>query len=123
MRACVCVCVCVCVLNSSSLKLFLCLFRPLTGEMDETDTLFPKLKQVADDSLFLTSSSTEPIFIEGTITVILPRVSRRLQSLGGIETHVQASRGQGRGVAPEPARPQPPSSSLLSFPQTPTLPR
>ncbi|XP_040096536.1 rho guanine nucleotide exchange factor 18 isoform X2 [Oryx dammah] len=37
---------------------------PLTGEMDETDALFPKLKQVADDSLFLTSSSTEPIFIE-----------------------------------------------------------
>ena len=112
-----------CALNSSFLKLCLCLFRPLTGEMDEADTLFAKLKQAADDSLFLTSSSTEPIFIEGTIAAILPRVSRGLQSLGGIETHVRASRGRGRRVAPEPARPQPPSSSLLSFPQTPTLPR
>ncbi|XP_070229815.1 rho guanine nucleotide exchange factor 18 isoform X3 [Bos mutus] len=44
---------------------------PLTGEMDETDTLFPKLKQVADDSLFLTSSSTEPIFIEDPYTASL----------------------------------------------------
>ena len=63
--------------------------------MDETDALFPKLKQVADDSLFLTSSSTEPIFIEGTVTAILPWVSRGLQSLGGIETHMQASREGG----------------------------
>ncbi|XDC55418.1 hypothetical protein R6Z07M_006600 [Ovis aries] len=44
---------------------------PLTGEMDETDALFPKLKQVADDSLFLTSSSTEPIFIEDPYTASL----------------------------------------------------
>ena len=73
---------------STFLKLVLCLFRPLTGEMDETDTLFPKLKQVAEDSLFLTFSSTEPIFIDGTVAPILSRVS-----LGGIETHMQASRG------------------------------
>ena len=115
---CVFVWVCVCVCAPTFLKLVLCLFRPLTGEMDETDTLFPKLKQVAEDSLFLTFSSTEPIFIDGTVDPILSRVS-----LGGIETHMQASRGWGRGVAPEPASRQPPSSNLLSFPQTPTLPR
>ncbi|XP_070320863.1 rho guanine nucleotide exchange factor 18 isoform X2 [Odocoileus virginianus] len=44
---------------------------PLTGEMDETDTLFPKLKQVAEDSLFLTFSSTEPIFTDDPYTASL----------------------------------------------------
>ncbi|KAB0357433.1 hypothetical protein FD754_001589 [Muntiacus muntjak] len=45
--------------------------QPLTGEMDETDTLFPKLKQVAEDSPFLTFSSTEPIFIDDPYTASL----------------------------------------------------
>lgn len=44
---------------------------PLTGEMDETDTLFPKLKQVAEEPLFLTFSSTEPIFIDDPYTASL----------------------------------------------------
>ncbi|XP_076977566.1 rho guanine nucleotide exchange factor 18 isoform X2 [Tamandua tetradactyla] len=37
---------------------------PVTGEMDETDSVFLKLKQAADDSLLLTSSNAESVFVE-----------------------------------------------------------
>ncbi|XP_031514922.1 rho guanine nucleotide exchange factor 18 [Papio anubis] len=37
---------------------------PLTGEMDEADSVFLKLKQTADDSLSLTTSNAESIFVE-----------------------------------------------------------
>lgn len=37
---------------------------PVTGEMDEADSVFLKFKQAADDSLSLTSSNTESIFVE-----------------------------------------------------------
>ncbi|CAH7280326.1 Arhgef18 [Phodopus roborovskii] len=37
---------------------------PVTGDMDEADSLFLKLKQTADDSLSLTSSNAESVFIE-----------------------------------------------------------
>ncbi|XP_051018896.1 rho guanine nucleotide exchange factor 18 isoform X1 [Acomys russatus] len=37
---------------------------PATGDMDEADSVFSKLKQTADDSLSLTSSNAESVFIE-----------------------------------------------------------
>uniref|UniRef100_A0A2K6F6W2 Rho/Rac guanine nucleotide exchange factor 18 n=1 Tax=Propithecus coquereli TaxID=379532 RepID=A0A2K6F6W2_PROCO len=37
---------------------------PITGEMDETEYVFLKYKQAADDSLSLTSSNAESVFIE-----------------------------------------------------------
>lgn len=37
---------------------------PITGDMDEADSVFLKLKQAADDSLSLTSSNAESVFIE-----------------------------------------------------------
>nr|XP_012646182.1 rho guanine nucleotide exchange factor 18 isoform X2 [Microcebus murinus]XP_012646183.1 rho guanine nucleotide exchange factor 18 isoform X2 [Microcebus murinus] len=37
---------------------------PITGEMDEADYVFLKYKQAADDSLSLTSSNVESVFIE-----------------------------------------------------------
>ncbi|XP_064238067.1 rho guanine nucleotide exchange factor 18 isoform X3 [Aotus nancymaae] len=37
---------------------------PITGEMDEADSVFLKFKQAADDSVSLTSSNTESIFVE-----------------------------------------------------------
>ncbi|XP_057620943.1 rho guanine nucleotide exchange factor 18 isoform X1 [Chionomys nivalis] len=37
---------------------------PVTGDMDEADTVFLKLKQSTDDSLSLTSSNAESVFIE-----------------------------------------------------------
>uniref|UniRef100_H0WKN8 Rho/Rac guanine nucleotide exchange factor 18 n=1 Tax=Otolemur garnettii TaxID=30611 RepID=H0WKN8_OTOGA len=37
---------------------------PISGEMDEADSVFLKFKQAADDSLSLTSSNTESIFVE-----------------------------------------------------------
>nr|XP_036874038.1 rho guanine nucleotide exchange factor 18 isoform X3 [Manis javanica] len=37
---------------------------PVTGEMDEADSVFLKFKQAADDSLSLTSSNTESVFVE-----------------------------------------------------------
>ncbi|KAH0507694.1 Rho guanine nucleotide exchange factor 18 [Microtus ochrogaster] len=37
---------------------------PITGDMDEADTVFLKLKQSTDDSLSLTSSNAESVFIE-----------------------------------------------------------
>ncbi|XP_033055073.1 rho guanine nucleotide exchange factor 18 isoform X4 [Trachypithecus francoisi] len=37
---------------------------PITGEMDEADSVFLKLKQTADDSLSLTTSNAESIFVE-----------------------------------------------------------
>ncbi|XP_063471827.1 rho guanine nucleotide exchange factor 18 isoform X2 [Symphalangus syndactylus] len=37
---------------------------PITGEMDEADSGFFKFKQIADDSLSLTSPNTESIFVE-----------------------------------------------------------
>ncbi|XP_030663632.1 rho guanine nucleotide exchange factor 18 isoform X2 [Nomascus leucogenys] len=37
---------------------------PITGEMDEADSGFLKFKQIADDSLSLTSPNTESIFVE-----------------------------------------------------------
>ncbi|XP_011837452.1 PREDICTED: rho guanine nucleotide exchange factor 18 [Mandrillus leucophaeus] len=37
---------------------------PLTGEMDEADSVLLKLKQTADDSLSLTTSNAESIFVE-----------------------------------------------------------
>ncbi|KAL1772792.1 rho guanine nucleotide exchange factor 18 isoform X1 [Sigmodon hispidus] len=37
---------------------------PITGDMDEADSVFLKLKQTADDSLSLTSSNAESVFIE-----------------------------------------------------------
>ncbi|XP_028695390.2 rho guanine nucleotide exchange factor 18 isoform X1 [Macaca mulatta] len=37
---------------------------PLTGEMDEADSVLLKLKQTADDSLSLTASNVESIFVE-----------------------------------------------------------
>ncbi|KAB1259636.1 Rho guanine nucleotide exchange factor 18 [Camelus dromedarius] len=44
---------------------------PVTGEMDESDSVFLKLKQAADDSLSLTSSNAEAIFIEDPYTASL----------------------------------------------------
>ncbi|XP_035315273.1 rho guanine nucleotide exchange factor 18 isoform X1 [Cricetulus griseus] len=37
---------------------------PVAGDMDEADSVFLKLKQTADDSLSLTSSNAESVFIE-----------------------------------------------------------
>ncbi|XP_008842776.1 rho guanine nucleotide exchange factor 18 isoform X2 [Nannospalax galili] len=37
---------------------------PVTGDMDEADSVFLKLKQAADDSLSLASSNAESVFIE-----------------------------------------------------------
>ncbi|XP_031194725.1 rho guanine nucleotide exchange factor 18 isoform X2 [Mastomys coucha] len=37
---------------------------PIAGDMDEADSVFLKLKQTADDSLSLTSSNAESVFIE-----------------------------------------------------------
>ncbi|XP_046951082.1 rho guanine nucleotide exchange factor 18 isoform X2 [Lynx rufus] len=44
---------------------------PVTGEMDEADSVFLKFKQAADDSLSLTSSNAEPIFVEDPCTASL----------------------------------------------------
>ncbi|XP_032107935.1 rho guanine nucleotide exchange factor 18 isoform X4 [Sapajus apella] len=44
---------------------------PITGEMDEADSVFLKFKQAADDSLSLTSSNTESIFVEDPYTTSL----------------------------------------------------
>uniref|UniRef100_A0A8C7BVV6 Rho/Rac guanine nucleotide exchange factor 18 n=1 Tax=Neovison vison TaxID=452646 RepID=A0A8C7BVV6_NEOVI len=44
---------------------------PIAGEMDEADSVFLKFKQAADDSLSLTSSSAEPIFVEDPCTASL----------------------------------------------------
>ncbi|XP_025718893.1 rho guanine nucleotide exchange factor 18 isoform X1 [Callorhinus ursinus] len=44
---------------------------PVTGEMDEADSVFLKSKQAADDSLSLTSSNAEPIFVEDPCTALL----------------------------------------------------
>ncbi|XP_034513598.1 rho guanine nucleotide exchange factor 18 isoform X1 [Ailuropoda melanoleuca] len=44
---------------------------PVTGEMDEADSIFLKFKQAADDSLSLTSSNAEPIFVEDPCTASL----------------------------------------------------
>ncbi|XP_057396474.1 rho guanine nucleotide exchange factor 18 isoform X3 [Balaenoptera acutorostrata] len=46
---------------------------PVTGEMDETDTLSLKFKQAADDSLSLTSLNADPILIEDPYTASLRR--------------------------------------------------
>ncbi|XP_055969126.1 rho guanine nucleotide exchange factor 18 isoform X2 [Sorex fumeus] len=43
----------------------------VTGEMDETDGLFLKFKPVADDSLSLTSSNTDSVFVEDPYTASL----------------------------------------------------
>uniref|UniRef100_A0A452RY24 Rho/Rac guanine nucleotide exchange factor 18 n=1 Tax=Ursus americanus TaxID=9643 RepID=A0A452RY24_URSAM len=43
----------------------------VTGEMDEADSVFLKFKQAADDSLSLTSSNAEPIFVEDPCTASL----------------------------------------------------
>ncbi|XP_054982071.1 rho guanine nucleotide exchange factor 18 isoform X1 [Sorex araneus] len=43
----------------------------VTGEMDETDALFLKFKPVADDSLSLTSSNTDSVFVEDPYTASL----------------------------------------------------
>lgn len=44
---------------------------PGTGEMDEADTAFLKLKQAADDSVPLTSSNAESVFVEDPYTASL----------------------------------------------------
>ncbi|XP_059551714.1 rho guanine nucleotide exchange factor 18 isoform X2 [Myotis daubentonii] len=44
---------------------------PVIGEMDEADSVFLKFKQVADDSLSLTSSNAESIFVEDPYTASL----------------------------------------------------
>ncbi|XP_045845580.1 rho guanine nucleotide exchange factor 18 isoform X3 [Meles meles] len=44
---------------------------PVAGEMDEADSVFLKFKQAADDSLSLTSSNAEPIFVEDPCTASL----------------------------------------------------
>ncbi|XP_029772382.1 rho guanine nucleotide exchange factor 18 [Suricata suricatta] len=44
---------------------------PVTGEMDEADSVFLKFKQAADDSLSLTSSNAEPISVEDPCTASL----------------------------------------------------
>ncbi|KAJ8792987.1 hypothetical protein J1605_003955, partial [Eschrichtius robustus] len=46
---------------------------PVTGEMDETDTLSLKFKQAADDSLSLTSLNADSILIEDPYTASLRR--------------------------------------------------
>nr|XP_058918592.1 rho guanine nucleotide exchange factor 18 isoform X4 [Kogia breviceps] len=46
---------------------------PVTGEMDETDTVSLKFKQAADDSLSLTSLNADSIFIEDSYTASLRR--------------------------------------------------
>lgn len=44
---------------------------PIAGDMDEADSVFLKLKQTADDSLSLTSSNAESVFIEDPYTASL----------------------------------------------------
>ncbi|XP_023601768.1 rho guanine nucleotide exchange factor 18 isoform X1 [Myotis lucifugus] len=44
---------------------------PVIGEMDEADSVFLKFKQAADDSLSLTSSNAESIFVEDPYTASL----------------------------------------------------
>ncbi|XP_051691494.1 rho guanine nucleotide exchange factor 18 isoform X2 [Oryctolagus cuniculus] len=44
---------------------------PGTGEMDEADSVFLKLKQAADDSVSLTSSNAESVFVEDPYTASL----------------------------------------------------
>ncbi|XP_033256826.1 rho guanine nucleotide exchange factor 18 isoform X2 [Orcinus orca] len=46
---------------------------PVTGEMDETDTVSLKFKQAADDSLSLTSLNADSVFIEDPYTASLRR--------------------------------------------------
>eukprot|EP00069_Balaena_mysticetus_P005133 bmy_17834T0 len=99
---------------------------PVTGEMDETDTLSLKFKQAADDSLSLTSLNADSIFIEGTVTSILSRVSGGLHSLGGARTHIRASRGHGQGQPQACHRPRAPEQQppiLPSDPYTASLKR
>uniref|UniRef100_A0A8C9NWK7 Rho guanine nucleotide exchange factor 18 n=1 Tax=Spermophilus dauricus TaxID=99837 RepID=A0A8C9NWK7_SPEDA len=44
---------------------------PATGEMDEADSVVLKFKQATDDSLALTSSNTESVFVEDPYTASL----------------------------------------------------
>ncbi|XP_045441930.1 rho guanine nucleotide exchange factor 18 isoform X3 [Pipistrellus kuhlii] len=44
---------------------------PVIGEMDEADSVFLKFKQTADDSLSLTSSNAESIFVEDSYAASL----------------------------------------------------
>ncbi|XP_069858443.1 rho guanine nucleotide exchange factor 18 isoform X2 [Dipodomys merriami] len=46
-------------------------FGPATGEMDEADSVFLKLKQAADDSLSLTPSNADSVFLEDPYTASL----------------------------------------------------
>ena len=61
--------------------------------MDEADSVFLKFKQAADDSLSLTSSNAEPIFVEGTALWLLSQVPR-WESAG---TPILVSTGHGLG--------------------------
>lgn len=52
--------------------------------MDEADSVFLKLKQTADDSLSLTSSNAESVFIEGTLSPLCsPRDASWFPALPG----------------------------------------
>lgn len=58
--------------------------RPIAGDMDEADSVFLKLKQTADDSLSLTSSNAESVFIEGKLSPLCsPRDASWFPALPG----------------------------------------
>lgn len=84
--------------------------------MDEADSVFLKFKQAADDSLSLTSSNAEPIFVEGTVPldsfVDVPQSPPTREGLGRTQCvhgmRAGAAQSQ-RGPGPEQQPPVPPS--------------
>lgn len=82
--------------------------------MDEADSVFLKFKQAADDSLSLTSSSAEPIFVEGTVTSTLSRASCGLYPPWKGLRPISVCPQDARWGSPESARLQPPASVSYS---------
>lgn len=92
-------CVYVCLAQFFRVTVFMIfLFRPIAGEMDEADSVFLKFKQAADDSLSLTSSSAEPIFVEGTVTsTLFTGILWSPPAVEGAATHFSVSPGRPLG--------------------------
>lgn len=92
---------------------------PIAGDMDEADSVFLKLKQTADDSLSLTSSNAESVFIEGMVSPLCsPRDATWFPALLGKARGFSMSiNGTGRYGKHWTL-----TNNLLSFPQILTLP-
>ncbi|XP_058513876.1 rho guanine nucleotide exchange factor 18 [Ochotona princeps] len=67
---------------------------PVSGEMDEADSAFVRFKQAADDSLSLTSTSAESVFVEDPYTASLR---------GEIELDTREFEAESWSLAVEPA--------------------